>query len=176
MASVRPGILEPLKPNWDITPTMIPFEASGSMDDNLQLVTDEVEPNLESIALDSAETIIGVGLGIGGPENLPLIRELSEVFGGAVGATLQVTAARWLPGQLQIGLTGRSVAPTFHIAIGISGQPNYLVGVKNSQNIIAINNDPEAPIFSASDFGVVGDWKEIVPCLIRVIQEIRNRQ
>ncbi len=174
MASVRPGILDRLKPNWDITPRMIPLEVSGSMDDNLRLVTDEVEPNLESIALDSAETIIGVGLGIGGPENLPLIRELSDVFGGAVGATLQVTAARWLPGQLQIGLTGRSVAPTFHIAIGISGQPNYLVGVKKSQNIIAINNDPEAPIFNASDFGVVGDWKEIVPCLIRVIQETRN--
>ena len=176
MASVRPGILERLKPNWDITPTVIPLESSDSMDENLHLVTDEVEPNLESIALDSAETVIGVGLGIGGPENLPLIRELSDAFGGAIGATLQVTAARWLPGQLQIGLTGRSVAPTFHIAIGVSGQPNYLVGVKNSHNIIAINNDPEAPIFSASDFGVVGDWKEIVPCLIRVIQEIRNRQ
>lgn len=174
MATVRPGVLNSAGPDWSIVPKLIPLDTSVSDHQSLRLLHDEPEPELESIALDSAETIIGVGIGIGGPENLPVIRELNEAVGGAIGGTLQVAVARWLPPQLQIGLTGRSVAPVFHIAIGLSGQPNYLVGVKNAKHIIAINNDPEAPIFSASDFGVIGDWKEIVPCLTRVIREIKG--
>jgi electron transfer flavoprotein alpha subunit len=93
----------------------------------------------------------------------------------ALAGSLRVAAAGWVPPQLQVGLTGKAVAPRFYFAIGISGQPNHLMGSRKAEHIIAINSDPEAPIFKSANFGIVGDWAEVVPALTRELRLAKSR-
>ena len=109
---------------------------------------------------------MGVGNGVSLPDDLPLFQELAQLVDGSIATTLRVVANGQLPGPLQVGLTGRSVAPRFYITSGISGALNHLIGVQKSEHIVAINNDPEAPIFKSCDFGIIGDYKTLVPAVI----------
>jgi electron transfer flavoprotein alpha subunit len=115
-------------------------------------------------------------MGFAGPENIPVVRQLADAMDGALAATLPTASRKWLASQVQIGLTGKAVAPRFYLAIGVSGQPNHLVGVRKAKHIIAVNNDSEAPIFKSSDFGIVGDWATIVPALTRKIEAAKTQE
>ena len=129
------------------------------------------EASGEQVDLTQAERIVGVGRGIGGPENLPMIEKLAGALGAEVAASRPVIDSGWLPRDRQIGSSGQTVAPKLYLAVGISGAIQHLVGMKGSQVVAAINKDRSAPIFGIAQYGIVGDLHEIVPALIKALEE-----
>ncbi len=127
----------------------------------------------QAVDLSKAEIIVAVGRGIKSKDNLALAEKLAEALGGDLAASRPICDAEWLPIDRQIGSSGQTVAPKLYIAIGISGAIQHLVGMKNSQTIVAINKDPEAPIFDIADYGIVGDLFEAVPVLTEEIKKLK---
>src|SRR5215831_9003824 len=128
----------------------------------------------QAVDLSKADIIVAVGRGIKSKDNLALAEKLAEVLGGDLAASRPICDAEWLPIDRQIGSSGQTVAPKLYIAIGISGAIQHLVGMKNSQTIVAINKDPEAPIFDIADYGIVGDLFEAVPVLTEEIKKLKS--
>ncbi|HET8678175.1 MAG TPA: FAD-binding protein [Blastocatellia bacterium] len=169
MATVKPGMLRPATPNPLRTASTISVAVPEIKDHRARLVGARKEVGAEVADLEEAETIICVGTGIGGPENLPVIESLARALGGRVGATRRVVDQGWLSRHYQIGLTGKIVAPRLYIGVGARGVLNHTIGIQQSGTIVAINNDPNAEIFNTADLGVVADWAEVVPALIKVL-------
>ena len=128
----------------------------------------------EDVDIEGADILVGGGRGLGKKENFELAEQLSNSMGGAVAATRAVVDAGWYPYAAQIGQTGKTVAPKLYLALGISGAIQHKVGMQNSENILAINKDQNAPIFEFSDLGVVGDLHKIVPKLTEAIKAKRG--
>ncbi len=124
--------------------------------------------------LKDAKVVVSGGRGLGGPENWHYVDELAQVLGAAVGATRAVTDAGWVAPSLQVGLTGVSVAPDLYITIGISGAVQHIAGISGARNVVAINRDRDANIFKYARFGVVGDWKQIVPAFTERLRQLRS--
>ncbi|MDQ7850256.1 MAG: electron transfer flavoprotein subunit alpha/FixB family protein [Armatimonadota bacterium] len=139
--------------------------------DSVELV-ERIREEDGGVDLEEARVVVSGGRGVGGPEGFAMLADLARLLDGAVGGSRAATDAGWLPPSCQIGLTGRSVAPELYIAVGISGASQHLAGVKAARTIVAINIDSTAPIFSAADIGVVGDWRPVVEALIA---ELRAR-
>ena len=125
--------------------------------------------------VERSEIIVSGGRGLGGPEGFKLLERLAKILGGTIGASRKAVDAGWISEDRQIGQTGRSVKPILYIAIGISGAAQHMIGVREASRIIAINIDPEAPIFNQCDYGVVGDYREIVPALIEELENLRAK-
>jgi electron transfer flavoprotein alpha subunit len=128
----------------------------------------------KGINLEEAKVIVAGGGGIGGSEGFGLIQELANVLGAAVGITRVPSDENWMPKSLEIGQTGHMVSPSLYIAVGISGAPQHLAGCSSSKMIVAINKDPQAPIFHMADFGIVGDYREVLPALIERLKDLRE--
>ena len=127
----------------------------------------------QAVDLSKAEVIVAIGRGIKAKENIAMAEKLAEVLGGDIAASRPICDAEWLPIDRQIGSSGQTVAPKLYIALGISGAIQHLVGMKNAGTIVAINKDPEAPIFDLADYGIVGDLFEAVPVLTDEIKKIK---
>ena len=175
MATMRPGLLSPIAPDWDAQPEVETLEPLHREGPDITLLEAHPLDDARGLELETAPIVLAVGMGIGGPENLPAIYKLAESIGAVVAATRNVTDAGWLPRQVQVGLTGRAVAPELYIAVGIRGDFNHTVGIQKAGTILAINSNPNprrSPIFSAADFSIVGDWQTHLPPLIEALKPI----
>jgi electron transfer flavoprotein alpha subunit len=172
LALVRSGAFEPVESGGGAEVEPVPVE----IDDWSRAATMLEQAHEESSgpSIEEADVIVAGGRGLGKPENFALVEELAKALGGAVGATRAVVDAGWYPYSTQVGQTGRSVAPRLYIACGVSGAIQHKVGMQNSGTIVAINKDPNAPIFEFSDLGVVGDLHEIVPKLTELVRQRKS--
>lgn len=128
----------------------------------------------QAVDLSKTDVIVAIGRGIKSQENIALAQKLAELLGGDIAASRPICDAGWLPIDRQIGSSGQTVAPKLYIALGISGAIQHLVGMKNAGTIVAVNKDPEAPIFDIADYGIVGDLFEVVPTLTEEIQKLKG--
>ena len=170
MATVRPHSSKPAEADESRTGEIICRAAAA------ELLSSDVErldfvPDTAKHGLDDAERVVAVGRGIKKAENLPIIEQLADKLGAAVGATRDVVDRGWLSYPHQVGLSGKTVTPNLYIAIGASGAVQHLAGMQTAETIVAINTDPEAPIFNVADFGIIGDLFEIVPALTEKIKK-----
>jgi electron transfer flavoprotein alpha subunit len=127
---------------------------------------------VEGIRLEDAEVVVAGGRGIGGAEGFEQLEKLAKVLGGAVGASRPPCDNGWVPSGYQIGLTGKIIAPDLYFAVAISGASQHVTGCSGSKTIVAINKDPEANIFQEASFGVVGDWKKVLPAFTAKVEEL----
>ena len=131
----------------------------------------ETVQEARGVMLESCRVVVSGGRGIGGAEGFEQIEELAGLLGGAVGASRPPCDSGWIPSTQQVGITGKIVAPDLYIAVAISGSSQHLSGMSESAKVVAINQDPEAYIFKVSDFGVVGDWKQVVPAFAAALEK-----
>ncbi|MDM5226458.1 electron transfer flavoprotein subunit alpha/FixB family protein [Cytobacillus sp. NJ13] len=175
MATVRPKVMKALEPDHDRQGEVIEEAIALSEDDMRTKVIKIVKDVTKKVNLADAHVVVAGGKGMGDAQNFQLIHELADAIGATVGGTRDVVEAGWLPHEQQVGQTGETITPKVYFAIGISGAIQHVVGMKNSEFIIAINKDPDAPIFDVATYGIVGDALEIVPKLIKELKEARER-
>ncbi|HKD33878.1 MAG TPA: electron transfer flavoprotein subunit alpha/FixB family protein [Gaiellaceae bacterium] len=168
LALIRSGTFEPEERGVDAE--VVTFE-SRLQDFSLAAeMVEQAHEESEGPSIEDADVIVAGGRGLGSPENFALVEELAKALGGAVAATRAVVDAGWYPYAAQVGQTGKTVSPKLYIACGISGAIQHKVGMQSSGLIVAINKDPNAPIFEYADLGVVGDLHEIVPKLTELVR------
>ena len=173
VATLRPRAFETADGEASRQAAVEPLSVAAS-DGRVQVLETVRTETSSGPKLKDAKVVVSGGRGLGGPENWHVVEELAELLGGAVGATRAVTDAGWVPASHQVGLTGATVAPDLYITIGISGAVQHVAGITGARNVVAINRDAEANIFKHARYGVVGDWKQIVPAFIERLKQLRT--
>ena len=171
MATCRPGVFPTPEPDRSRKGNVIQ-EPLGLTEEDVPTRVLEFIPDAKQVDLTNAEIIISGGRGLGGPQGFDMLRDLAEALGGVVGASRAAVMAGWIPYAHQVGQTGQTVRPRIYVACGISGAIQHLVGMQESDVVIAINSDPDAPIFKSADYAIVGDMFQIIPELTRRLREL----
>ncbi len=163
MATVRSGVLEIADPN---TAREAAVELVRPVLDEplsrLIKATSLLDPSI--VPLEGAEVVVGIGAGVGA-EGVDRVKQFARAINAGISVSRRVSDMGWLPRQLQVGLTGKAIEPRLYIAVGIRGAPNHVIGIKRAQTVVAINNDPDAPIFERANIGLVADWQQTIPAL-----------
>jgi len=175
MATVRHKVFMPLEKETTRTGQIIEEKPESAILVSRTSILEIVEEVSSMVNLSEADIIVSGGRGLGAKENFKIIEDLAKVLNAAVGASRAAVDAGWMPYSHQVGQTGKTVAPKIYFACGISGQIQHLVGMQSSKIIVAINKDPEAPIFKVANYGIVGDLFEIIPALTKRFKEILQR-
>ena len=172
LVTLRPGLLTPIEPEDDALATVQALSAPAFDETDITLLETHNQEDTGGIALAQAQVVLSVGMGIGGPENLPEIQSLAGEIEANLATTRNVVHAGWLPHQVQVGISGRTIAPRVYLAVGIRGVFDHTVGIQKAGVIIAINSNRRHPIFKAADYGIVGDWKENLPVLVEALKPV----
>lgn len=172
MSTVRPGIFDPIEKR-DSEPKITVIEKDFKEEDSVSKILKVIKKEHEGVKLDEAEIIVAGGRGVGSKENFKIIEDLADALGGEVAGSRVTVELEWLPQNRQVGQTGSTVTPKLYIACGISGAIQHLVGMENSDIIVAINKDPNAAIFNVAHYGIVADLHKVVPMLT---EEIKKRK
>jgi electron transfer flavoprotein alpha subunit len=172
LVTLRPGLLAPAIPEPRAVATVehvpqLPFDGP-----DIRLLKEDFQEDLEGILLAKSPVVIGVGMGLGSPENMAEVQEMARSVGASIATTRDVVHEGWLAQQMMVGISGRTIAPTVYIAVGIRGAFNHTVGLQRSGVIIAINQNRRAVMFRSSDFGIVGTWEEFLPPLMEELRPI----
>ncbi len=174
MATLRPNVFSLGEPDTarsaeteSFVPELSAEQVHGSVKETKTAAGQKIE-------LTEANIIVSGGRGMKGPENFPIVEQLADALGGAMGASRAAVDAGWIDHQHQVGQTGKTVSPTLYIACGISGAIQHLAGMSSSKYIVAINKDPEAPIFNIADYGIVGDLFDVVPALTQAVKSLKS--
>ena len=174
MATLRPKTVPPAERNDGRQGQVILVEEKIDPTALKIRVVEHIKEEAEGVKLEDAEVVVSGGRGIGSEQNFAMVRELARVLGGAVGATRPACDEGWTPVTLQVGQSGKVVSPKIYIAVGISGAMSHITGCLGSKYIVAINKDKDANIFNVASFGVVADYKEVLPALTAKLKELKS--
>ena len=174
MATVRPRVLPMPQPLPQAQGELI-REPLGLTEEDVPVKLVRFIPSTEMLNIEYADVIVSGGRGVGSPEGFKVIKELADALGGVVGASRPVIDAGWLPREHQVGQTGKTVRPKLYIAAGISGAVQHRVGMSGADFILAINTDPNAPIFQIADLAIVGDLFQVIPELTAQVKQLRTQ-
>ena len=173
MATVRPGVMQKIEPKKGAKANIVEFNPGFEKNNKYVEIVDVVKAVNNIADIMDAKILVSGGRGVGSPENFKLLDDLAEAIGGTVSCSRAVVDSGWKPRDLQVGQTGKTVRPNVYFAIGISGAIQHVAGMEESDIIIAINKDEDAPIFDVADYGVVGDLNKILPQLTEQIKAAR---
>lgn len=173
MATVRPGVMQKIAKIEGAKANVVEYNPGFTPDNKYVEILDIVKSVSNTVDIMDAKILVSGGRGIGGPENFKYLEDLAEAIGGEVSCSRAVLDSGWKPKDLQVGQTGKTVRPNVYFAIGISGAIQHVAGMEESDYIIAINKDEDAPIFDVADYGIVGDLNKVVPKLTQMINEAK---
>ncbi|MBM3223309.1 MAG: electron transfer flavoprotein alpha/ beta subunit [Candidatus Tectomicrobia bacterium] len=172
LVTLRPGVLSPGVPDMRAQALVETLSLPAARPSEPTLLSTQRTEHADAVALTQASIVLGVGMGLGGPEHLPAVQALASALGAALATTRNVVHSQWLPPHLQVGVSGRSIAPRLYLAVGIRGAFNHTVGIQQAGVIIALNRNPRAAIFKAADYGIVGDWQTYLPALVEALRPV----
>jgi electron transfer flavoprotein alpha subunit len=172
LVTLRPGMLTPIAPERGASAPVEFLTIPASAETDVIVVEVHHAAEADAIALTQARIVMGVGMGLGGPEHLPAVQELARSLGAALATTRNAVYAGWLPHHIQVGISGRAIAPRVYLAVGIRGAFNHTVGIQKAGVIIALNQNPRAAIFKAADYGIVGAWQTYLPPLVAALKPV----
>jgi len=173
MATLRAKVVQPMKPDASRKGEVINFQPQLEASSRVK-VLERIKEEVTGIKIEEANVVVCGGRGIGGPDGFKQLRELADILGGAVGCTRIVSDNKWLPPSQQIGLTGKIASPSLYIGLALSGASQHLAGIAGNATIVAINKDPEANIFPHARYGIVDDYKKVLPTLIEECKKLTS--